>query len=197
VSFRAAFEHRDALLASAVAAFVAQGFEGASLNAILATAGMSKGQFYHHFEGKQGLYLAVCEAMIDRKRAWLAAHPPPSADDPFDAIGVSLRAGLAFARANPDLDAFGRAFLRERGRPVFDAVVRTFPLTVDASLQAAVSRGLAAGAFAASFTPGFVVRAVAVVLGGAADLLEADDPEAGVEQVVALLRRGLGTAARD
>jgi hypothetical protein len=32
----------------------------------------------------------------------------------------------------------------------------------------------------------------ATVLGGAGDLLDADDPERGVEEIVTFLRRGLG-----
>jgi AcrR family transcriptional regulator len=194
VSFRRDFEHRDELLASAIAAFVSHGFDGASLNAILTAAGMSKGQFYHHFDDKRGLFLAVCEAMIDRKRAWFAAHPVPEADDPFDLLASSLRAGLAFARADPDLDAFGRAFLRERGRPVFDAAIRAFPLAADPVLLDAVRCGAAAGAFADCFTPGFVARAIGVVVAAAGDLIDADDPERGSDEIVAFLRRGLGAS---
>ncbi|MBA2666432.1 MAG: TetR/AcrR family transcriptional regulator [Trueperaceae bacterium] len=117
MSFREPFEHRDELLAAAVGAFVERGFEGASLNGIRAAARMSKGQFYHHFDGKEGLYLAVCEAMIDRKAAWFEAHPVPSTGDPFDTLAASLRAGMAYMREHPDMDDFGRAFRRVRGRP--------------------------------------------------------------------------------
>jgi TetR/AcrR family transcriptional regulator len=195
MSFRGSFEHGEALLRASIEAFATQGFEAASLNRILAEAGMSKGQFYHHFDGKDGLFLAVCEALIDRKRAWFGLHPPPDADDPFDAIASALRAGLAFARAHPDLDAFGRAFLRERGRPIFESALRAFPLTLDASVEAALTRGLAEGAFGEGFTPAFVVRAVGLVLAGIADLVGAEDPEGDVERVVTFLRRGLGAAA--
>ncbi len=192
MSFRGSFEHRDALLAAALAAFKDHGHEGASLNAILDAAGMSKGQFYHHFDGKGGLYLAVCEALIDRKREYFEAHPWPTADDPFDAVAHALRAGLDFARAHPDLDAFGRAFLRERGRPIFDVVLRAFPLALDAPLRDALADGLARGAFATAYSPGFVARAFGTVIGAAGDLIDADDPERGVEEIVTFLRRGLG-----
>jgi TetR/AcrR family transcriptional regulator len=192
VSFRHDFDHRDALLAAAIAAFVDAGYEGASVNAVLATAGMSKGQFYHHFDGKESLYLAVCEALIERKAAWFAAQPLPSADDPFDALETALEAGLAFARANPDVDAFGRAFLRERGRPIFDRVMRAFPLTVDGGLAEAIQRGLTTGAFARDLSPRFVARAIATVLAAAPDLIDAEDPDRGVADVATFLRRGLG-----
>lgn len=191
VSFEHDFEHRDALLAAAIRAFVDHGYEGASLSAILAAAGMSKGQFYHHFDGKEGLYVGVCEALVARKRAHFAAHPLPAADDPFDALEAALRAGLVFARAHPDLDAFGRAFLRERGRPIFDRVLRALPLALDDGVRAALARGVAAGAFDPAYAPGFAPRAVAAVLGAAGDLLDADDPERGVADLMRFLRRGL------
>jgi AcrR family transcriptional regulator len=191
VSFRHDFEHREALLAAAIAAFVAHGYEGASLSAVLNAAGVSKGQFYHHFDGKEGLYLGVCEALVDRKRAHFAAHPVPTADDPFDALEAALRAGLAFARAHPDLEAFGRAFLREHGRPIFERVLRALPVAVDDALRSALERGLAQGAFDPAFTPGFAPRAIATVVGAAGDLLDAEDPERGVADLMRFLRRGL------
>lgn len=191
MSFRNDFEHRAALLDAAIRAFVAHGYEGASLSAVLTEAGMSKGQFYHHFDGKEGLYLGVCEALVDRKRAHFRAHPPPAADDPFDALEAALRAGLAFARAHPELDAFGRAFLRERGRPIFDRALRALPVALDDGLQGALERGAAQGAFDAAYAPGFAARAVATVVAAAGDLLDPDDPERGVADLMRFLRRGL------
>lgn len=171
MSFRATFQHRDELFDAAVAAFVESGYEGASLNAILEGAGMSKGQFYHRFDGKEGLYLAVCEAMIDRKAAHFAAHPVAVEGDAFDAIEAALRAGLDFARAHPDLDAFARAFLRERGRPIFDVAVRSFPVGLDPAFRDAIGPRLV-GAVSADDPPGFAARAIEVVMAGAGDLVD-------------------------
>jgi TetR/AcrR family transcriptional regulator len=195
VSFREPFAHRDELLAAAVDAFVEAGYEGASLNAILTAAGMSKGQFYHHFAGKQELYLAVCEAMIDRKASHFAANPVPILDDPFATIEGTLRAGLEFAGAHPDLDAFGRAFLRERGRPIFDLVLRAFPLAADLPLREAIGRGLALGAFSAEYPPGFAARAIGVVIARASELIDDADVEGSVQAIGRFLRRGLAARA--
>ncbi|MBK9262379.1 MAG: TetR/AcrR family transcriptional regulator [Polyangiaceae bacterium] len=195
MSFRESFQHREKLLAAAIEAFVGSGFEGASINAILTTAGMSKGQFYHHFRDKEDLYFGVCEAMLDRKRAFFEAHPVPISDDPFEAIGNQLRAGIAFAKANPDIDAFGRAFLRERGRPIFTAALRKFSLADHSGLRDVLARGFARGAFHSGFSPRFVVRAMSAVLTVVDDLLDADNPEAfeeGLSELVMFLRRGLG-----
>ncbi len=53
-------EKRARLLDPAEAEFIEHGYEGASLNRILAGAGISKGQAYHYITGKADLYLAVC-----------------------------------------------------------------------------------------------------------------------------------------
>lgn len=190
MSFRAEFEHRDDLFAAAVAAFVQAGYEGASLSAILQAAGMSKGQFYHHFDGKEGLYLAICEAMIDRKAAHFEAHPVAVDGDPFDMIEAALRAGLEFAREHPDLDAFGRAFLRERGRPIFDAALRTFPVGLGPAIRDAIDSGMA-DAVSTDYPPGFAERAIGVVIAGAGDLVDPEDVEGSVQAIGRFLRRGL------
>lgn len=199
MSFRDGFQHRDALLAAAIEAFVASGYEGASLSAILATARMSKGQFYHHFRDKEELYLGVCEAMIDQKRRYFEAHPVPACDDPFEMLAAQLRAGLAFAKANPEIDAFGQAFLRERGRPIFTTALRRFSLAESPGLRDALSRGFVNGHFHSAFSPQFVARAIAALLSALDDLVEQTSPErqeAGIAELVMFIRRGFGADER-
>lgn len=53
-------DKRARLLDPAEDEFIAHGYEGASLNRILASAKMSKGQAYYYISGKSDLYLAVC-----------------------------------------------------------------------------------------------------------------------------------------
>lgn len=50
---------RDRILEAGFALFLAHGVDGTGLSAILATAEISKGAFYHHFESKQALYEEV------------------------------------------------------------------------------------------------------------------------------------------
>ena len=71
----------DRLLAAATAEFVAVGFHDASLNGILATAAVSKGSFYHAFEDKEALFVAVVEAELGRFSAGF--HTPLLPDGAF------------------------------------------------------------------------------------------------------------------
>ncbi len=55
---------RDLVFAAAAAEFSAHGFDGVSVDAIAAAAGVNKAMIYYHFEGKLGLYRAVVRDML-------------------------------------------------------------------------------------------------------------------------------------
>lgn len=196
MSFRADFAHKERLIEAAIDEFVEAGYGKASLNRILARAGVSKGQFYHHFANKQALYLGLVELMIDRKRAFMvSADPPDDGDDFFDRLRAQLQIGLSFARADPRLERFSRSFLRERGRPIHAAVLERFPLGRGDALGAMVDAALAASEFTDELSSAFVRRAVGVVMTHSAELLDAESTtqlEDGLDELIAFLRRALG-----
>ncbi|RVC21179.1 TetR/AcrR family transcriptional regulator, partial [Mesorhizobium sp. M7A.F.Ca.AU.002.02.1.1] len=53
---------REELLDHAQTLFLTQGYDKASLNDVIASAGISKGAFYHYFPSKE----ALLEALADR-----------------------------------------------------------------------------------------------------------------------------------
>lgn len=57
---------RAALLRSAQAAIAARGYEGASIDAIATSVGLSKGAVYAHFPNKLELYLGVVAAVLEQ-----------------------------------------------------------------------------------------------------------------------------------
>ena len=66
--------NRVAVLAAARELFEELGYHGATLDAIAARAGFSKGAVYSRFDSKDDLFLAVLEANITRRQADLAAR---------------------------------------------------------------------------------------------------------------------------
>src|ERR1700760_1019508 len=52
---------RTHLVEVATQLFAAHGYEGTSIEAVLAESGASRGSLYHHFAGKNALFLAVLE----------------------------------------------------------------------------------------------------------------------------------------
>jgi AcrR family transcriptional regulator len=57
-------ETRARILDSSVKLFSGRGFNAASVDEICAEAGISKGAFYHHFESKHALFLALLDGWL-------------------------------------------------------------------------------------------------------------------------------------
>jgi AcrR family transcriptional regulator len=64
---------RDHLLAAAAQVFAERGFHGASLDAVAAAAGFSKGAVYSNFKNKEDLFLALLESIYSREMKLLRA----------------------------------------------------------------------------------------------------------------------------
>lgn len=77
---------RQRLLEAAHREMYEYGFQGASLQRILASTGLTKGALYHHFKAKQALGIAVVEEVIGArlKREWI--EPVLQAPDPLDKL---------------------------------------------------------------------------------------------------------------
>jgi AcrR family transcriptional regulator len=87
--------------------FDRQGFAAATLSELVASTGLTRGAFYHHFESKDALAVAIAEAQAERWRAQLAkaTHEVP---DPLGRL-VTLALAAAEEHANdPVARAAGR-----------------------------------------------------------------------------------------
>ncbi|MCK6525466.1 TetR/AcrR family transcriptional regulator [Myxococcota bacterium] len=130
------------LLLAAESELAERGFHAASLNDILKAAGTSKGSFYHHFEDKEALFVAVL-------RAGLADLPA----EPLRLSGKDLRAALtqsaaqlmAWSLSHPHFVPLCKTFygLYGEGRwPKVQALWAEAEALVVAELSEAQARGL-------------------------------------------------------
>ena len=71
---------RAHLIEVATRLFATHGYDGTSIEAVLAESGVSRGSLYHHFPGKEALYLAVFEVLGDRLGADMTAALQDAAD---------------------------------------------------------------------------------------------------------------------
>lgn len=89
---------RAQLVEVATRLFAQHGYDATSIQAVLAESGVSRGALYHHFPGKDALFMAVLEEVGNR----LAGQAAEAARDAADPVAV-LRIGcLAWIRSARD-----------------------------------------------------------------------------------------------
>ncbi len=106
---------RDRLFAAATAAFVQHGYERASLNAILAAAGMGKSSFFYYFLDKEDLFASTLEAALARvAEAAGPVAPPTSTAGYWEEVTAAVGRWGAAVDAEPGFVGLLRAFQRMR-----------------------------------------------------------------------------------
>lgn len=78
---------RAHLIEVATRLFATHGYDGTSIEAVLAESGVSRGSLYHHFPGKEALYLAVFEVLGDQLGAAVMSALQHAAD-PVDMLRI-------------------------------------------------------------------------------------------------------------
>lgn len=91
---------RGQLIEVATGLFAEHGYEGTSVEAVQASSGVSRGSLYHHFPGKESLFLAVLEEVGAR----IGRQGEEAARDAADPVAL-LRIG-------------GQLWIRNAGDPV-------------------------------------------------------------------------------
>jgi AcrR family transcriptional regulator len=76
-------ETRARIIDSAVKLFSSRGFNAASVDDICVAAGISKGAFYHHFESKQALFLALLDSWLQMVDTAIEASKEQTAPETF------------------------------------------------------------------------------------------------------------------
>jgi len=95
-------DKRHLIETTALDEFAAYGFDKASINRIVATAGIAKGSFYQYFVDKGDLYKHIMVRIGEEKLKYITpVMQNPSDQDFFTLLGEIFRVGLAFAKDNP------------------------------------------------------------------------------------------------
>jgi AcrR family transcriptional regulator len=165
--------NRGLLLDAARRVFLAQGYGGATLDAIAEEAGFSKGVVYSQFAGKADLFLTLLEQRIAERAAensrLVSEHPGP------DALGSLLRTSARRSRLGSDwgrlLIEFRLVAARDPGvnaryRVLHDRTIDLLAETVTAALD---RDGLAPAYSARTFAQLVLALDTGVVLERAAD----------------------------
>ena len=87
---------RGQLIEVATSLFADRGYEGTSIEAVLAAAGVSRGAIYHHFAGKEALFKAVLQALNERVTEEVT-EAIRDCTDPVDAMHTGALAWIDLA----------------------------------------------------------------------------------------------------
>jgi AcrR family transcriptional regulator len=94
-------EHqRDRLLAAIAASLDEHGYDGTTVSAIAGRAGVSKSDFYRHFESKDACFFAAYEGAVERLRAEVLSACAGESDW-AEGVCSGLAAALAALAAEP------------------------------------------------------------------------------------------------
>jgi AcrR family transcriptional regulator len=120
------------LLDAAVELFATNGFDGTSVQEIVARAEVTKGAMYHYFRSKDDLLYAIYHGLISQQLAdldrILAAAPPPAEAlraiiiDVVETTTARLAEAAVFAREQHKLAAEPMAALRAQRRRYHEGV---------------------------------------------------------------------------
>lgn len=168
-----------AITEAATAAFLADGYEGASLDHIAARAGVSKQTIYNHFADKESLFRAICADLT-----------------------TDLMTSL---RPEPGLQANPSATLRRLGQAYLDLALRPSSLALHRLIIGETARFPELGRAIYRTGPARVVAELADYLDQQtkAERLHVADPQAAAEQFLGMLlghhqlRALLGVAVTD
>ena len=184
---------RERLLQAASREIYRSGFQSASLDAILASARVTKGALYHHFKNKEALGYAVVEEVIYRNVGSQWVMPLQSVKDPIDAlIGIvqgipvgpeEVCGGCELNNLAQEMSPLDAGF-RKRLEMVFDA----WREAVGSVLRGGQRRGSVRRDVEPSDAAGLLI---AMVEGYSSLAKNAQDPKvikAGVKNIVGWLR---------
>jgi len=140
-------EKRDAILDAAAAEIAAHGLGGASINRVIAAAGMSKSSFYHYFEGKDDLYGAVTQRALDELLAAMVPGAIPTTPGAYWEMWQAIY--IAFLRrqlADPVLAALNWSAIQARADGTNHPALEVLAGQMGQWLSALILQGQALGA---------------------------------------------------
>lgn len=95
-------DKQERVLAAALAEFADQGYQAASLNRLVAQAGIAKGSLYQYFPNKEGIFHYIFQYALKVVRHTLTTVKEETLEENFFVrLEKSLLAGVRFLREHP------------------------------------------------------------------------------------------------
>ncbi len=111
---------RETILSVALTEFSINDFENASVNKIIKDANTSKGNFYHYFNNKEELYIALLKEAWRKKMEFMSITDE---NNIFVVIQKQVIAGIKFSKENPEFYQLSRRFAKEKNTNIYNRVL--------------------------------------------------------------------------
>ena len=140
-------EEKRALISKvALAEFAEYSFDQASINRIVAKAGIAKGSFYQYFEDKKDLFMYLMQVATEKKLNYFSPLlNNPTEQNFFTLIRAIYISGMQFAIDHPEYAAISKAVLENKNGPIYNEIMDTNLPTAhnlfESLLQMAIARG--------------------------------------------------------
>jgi len=139
-------ETRSKIIHSAVNLFSVRGYTAASVDDICKEAGVSKGAFYHHFESKQALFLALLDNWLKTIDSAIDASRDESAPETFRHLTEAFP--YIFQSAGNHLPMFMEFWLQaSRDEKIWQASIAPYR-RYHRYFTSLIKKGVAEGSFA-------------------------------------------------
>jgi AcrR family transcriptional regulator len=131
---------------AAIDEFMVYSFEAASVNRIVARAGIAKGSFYQYFADKKDLYKHILNQIVEQKMAYLSpVMANPMSVDFYTLLKEIYMSGLRFAQSNPRLQKIGNLLIADRNSPIYQEFVQENMSRSDQTFQMIIANGIERG----------------------------------------------------
>ncbi len=117
-------EKREVIFTTAMTEFSKKGYQGASINTIVQSAGIAKGSIYQYFGDKKGLFLYIFSSAMELVKNNLRDVRETTKTEPlFTRLEKTLTAGVLFIKENPVVYRLYIKILAESSMPFRDEIL--------------------------------------------------------------------------
>lgn len=187
-------ETRQHLLSAALRRFATYGYNAASVDDICRDAGLSKGAFYHHFPGKQAIFLTLLETWLASVDAGLEAARQPTIPATLMRMAAELPAILAVADGR--LPMFLEFWMQaSRDETIWQATISPYR-RYQSYFASLIDQGISEGSFKPVDTQAAASMIVSLAVGTLLQALlspEGSDWPGTIRENMSILMKGLSS----
>ncbi|MGX8797462.1 TetR/AcrR family transcriptional regulator [Fusibacter sp. JL298sf-3] len=117
-------EKQQLIMDAAISEFENNPYDQASINRIIAAAGIPKGSFYQYFSDKKDLYKHLIQGIVAEKLKYITpVMENPMAHPFFEVARAMNRSAIQFANDNPQFMRIGRFLLKDKTHPIYLEII--------------------------------------------------------------------------